>query len=360
MVICMRKMTKRAISAFSALLIFSLFCGLFPLNAYAATDITASFTDPIFLQLVYQRIGKTAPEPIYDTDAASITDLSIQNTAVESLAGLQHFVKLSYLQCWGNKLLTALPALPGSLTTLVCNGNDSLTALPALPSGIQVLYCNGNPLLTALPKLPTYLSQLACFHNALTSLPELPATLAYLDCEQNALTALPELPASLRTLDCNFNQLTALPALPNRLQDLTCSYNYLTDIDLTGLALNVFQCQNNLLDSQENIIGREAAKPSGYTFAPQGSKGYLNNMVVKAEAIKNNSCTSASWNALKNAIADSKALLNDANAARDQIAAQSLVLDRAMNGVITMWQSFINALLAPFRFIIIAIGAWFI
>jgi len=113
----------------------------------AGVDITAAFIDPNFRAEVYRTIGKTAPEPIYDTDVAGVTGLYVHKTQIQSLAGLEYFVGLETLYCFSNQL-TSLPALPVGLKTIWCEDNQ-LTSLPALPPGLEALKCYDN-LLTGI------------------------------------------------------------------------------------------------------------------------------------------------------------------------------------------------------------------
>jgi len=146
--------------------------GLEPLSV-ESVDITAAFTDTNFRAAVYEHIGKTAPAPIYDTDVAEITSLKISKVSLESLtngikslAGLEYFTSLTYLNC-RNTALRSLPALPDGLEELYCAENK-LTSLPSLPSGLRILDCQTNQL-TSLPPLTdlTRLTRLNCGWNRL-------------------------------------------------------------------------------------------------------------------------------------------------------------------------------------------------
>jgi len=139
-----------------------LLCGVCALGPHAATDITEEFTDPNFLAAVYAAIGKTAPEPIYDTDAEEVVELYIGWRGIRSLAGLEYFTGLESLDCSYNRL-TALPVLPSGLESLDCSHNR-LAVLPVLPSGLESLDCSYN-WLTALDVTGCPLTVLDCSHN---------------------------------------------------------------------------------------------------------------------------------------------------------------------------------------------------
>ena len=254
--------------ALAVLLAAALLCGAAPLMAGAeGIDITDKFTDPAFRAAVQEIIGK---DVILDTDVAGMTELDVSGVFIfdffgpfgdiSSLAGLEHFTALKYLNCELNQL-TTLPALPSELDTLECSFND-LTSLPVLPSTLETLHCYSNKL-TALPALPSSLEEISCDNNRLTALPALPSSLGFLSCSSNQLSELPALPSGLEVLVCFGNQLTVLPALPSSLTRLWCNMNQLTSLDLTGLQLKSLICDHN------NMKNISALK--GYT----GSDGTL-------------------------------------------------------------------------------------
>jgi uncharacterized repeat protein (TIGR01451 family) len=192
------------------------------------------------------------------------TSLNVGVAGIFDLTGIEYFVNLQELYCYGNNL-TALPELPGSLTYLSCDGNsltvlpdlpgsltelwctyNSLTVLPALPGSLTLLSCRNNSL-TALPALPGSLTHLNCSYNSLTALPALPGSLIHLWCNDNSLSALPELPGSLRLLDCAQCDLAGLPSLPSSLLGLYCHGNALSVLPALPGALTQLYCFNNAL-----------------------------------------------------------------------------------------------------------------
>jgi len=298
---------KRAISRVLAILLAGLLlCGVMAFAASAATDITAAFTDPAFRAAVQALIGKTQ---ILDTDVEWRTALVVDSMGIQSLAGLEYFRDLEFLDCSYNQI-TALPALPSGLDQLWCWDNQ-LSALPApLPTGLRELICNKNKLavlpalpsglvqldcsdnrLTALPALPPGLANISCQENQLTSLPALPASLEslwcwdnqlsalpalptglyQLDCDNNRLSALPALPPSLKILFCGGNQLSALPTLPLGLEKLTCGHNQLTSLDVTGLQLEILWCNHNKMASTSDVKGFTGTWGGMFLFDPQNS-----------------------------------------------------------------------------------------
>ena len=213
-------------------------------SAWAAIDITNSFTDTNFRAEVYAVVGKVAPAQIFDTDVSGIASLNVFSRSITSLAGIGHFTALKTLECSEN-LLTTLPALPSGLETLECS-NNQLTALPALPSGLETLNCRYNQL-TTLPALPTGLETLDCCANSLASLPILPSGLKKLNFSANKLTTLPTLPSGLESLYCGSTLLSSLPALPSGLKEFSCSMSQLTTLPALPPDLETLFCYNNQL-----------------------------------------------------------------------------------------------------------------
>jgi uncharacterized repeat protein (TIGR01451 family) len=190
-----------------------------------------------------------------DTTCSSIlseTILSINESDISDLTGLEYFDNLIFLDCSNNNL-NFLPSLPPTIETLLCN-NNQLTILPTLPPFLDIFYCSENNL-TSLPDLPATLTNFECYQNQLSSLPTLPSMLMYLACNNNLLTQLPTLPDSLVWLLCNQNQLTNLPELPQLLQILNCSYNLITELPTLSNSLQTFDCSNNLLTELPTLPG---------------------------------------------------------------------------------------------------------
>jgi len=236
----MDKLGKRLLAVVLAVL---LVCSMGIMRASAATDITGAFTDPNFLAVVRERIGKPTG-PIYDTDVQYIPSLSAAGMDITSLAGLEYFTALNTFDCQWNQL-TELPDLPLELTSLSC-GYNQLTVLPELPPDLEMLNCYDNQL-TSLPALPVGLVVLSCGGNLLTELPTLPSGLESLGCGENLLTVLPALPLGLTNLNCIINQLTELPALPSGLTDLNCGANPLTELPTLPSGLESLGCGGSLL-----------------------------------------------------------------------------------------------------------------
>lgn len=238
---------------FGLLLAFLLFA--LPPNcvatAYAATDITAAFTDPNFKAAVYLAIGKTAPKPILNTDVSAISTLNVANKNIMSLDGLQHFTTLTTLDCSGNELESLDLSANLYLTTLVCN-NSQLTELDVSKNTLLTgIYASFNYLTTLDVSKNVNLNTLDCAFNQLSTLDISKNTkLTTLDCAVNELTMLDiSKNTMLTTLDCSQNQLKSLnPSTNDKLTWLDASQNQLKTLNVSrNASLSTFYCSVNQL-----------------------------------------------------------------------------------------------------------------
>ncbi|MCL2855137.1 MAG: putative Ig domain-containing protein, partial [Defluviitaleaceae bacterium] len=236
-------------------------------------DITGDFTDINLLRHVRNMLGFDMLRPIYAADVAGITALTIPSgfgvNAVQSLAGLHHFVDMVYLTVHANQIsdvdLSALPALeslaimnnqltsidfspqPGILRTNLQNNNISQIDVSMLDELYWIsLANNGLASFTFAEGQP--IEVLALTSNTLTSLDisNLP-NLRELAIGQSAGLA------AQGALNLNNPSLTALVA----------DGMGLTDIDVSGVtALEVLHLQNNNFTSlafNDNPALRELA-----------------------------------------------------------------------------------------------------
>ncbi|MDR2360440.1 MAG: hypothetical protein LBD85_04050, partial [Oscillospiraceae bacterium] len=227
---------------------------------WAATDITDSFTDPNFRAAVYEKIGKTAPAPILDSDVNGITKLNVESGEIKSLAGIEHFTALTQLYCKGNQLTALDVSKNTALTSLLCDSNQ-LTALDVSENtALTSLWCIGNQLAALDVSKNTALTDLNCGSNLLTALDvSNNAALTSLVCSGNQLAVLDvSNNVELTSLNCGDDQLTVLDVSKNTaLKVLYCNNNQLTALDVSrNTALTNFNCAGNqlpALDVSTNI-----------------------------------------------------------------------------------------------------------
>jgi hypothetical protein len=207
-------------------------------GAFAQTDITVGM-DPNFLERVRNETGISSG-PIYSTDTrvTSLKELGVNDSEIFSLAGIEYFTALEYLDCMNN-FLTVLDV-------------STLTRL-------KEIYCINNSLTTLDVSMMPDLTYLNCAGNRLTALNVSGLTrLKHLECQSNLRTALnvSEL-TGLERLICNQNQLTSLNVSGLTLDNLECGHNLLTALDVSGMTgLRYLECQNNrLTNGTLNITG---------------------------------------------------------------------------------------------------------
>jgi len=236
--------------ALSAALAVLLLCFALPLMAGAAgIDITADFTDPNFRVKVYRQIGKTAPEPIYDTDVAGITYLDLQWSNIASLAGLEHFVGLKQLDC-SSIGLVQLPDLPAGLERLRCHDNE-LTALPSLPAGLKELDCSFNQL-TAVDVTGLALEWLYCIGNLMTDESDVIGfTGEFRFHPQGTKAALDALLQQARVMQANSDYALRCR---NKLRDAISQGQLIADDGSTPQRRQICQAQNDLESAMHNMV----------------------------------------------------------------------------------------------------------
>jgi thiol-disulfide isomerase/thioredoxin len=203
-------------------------------------------------------------------EAAAVTQINVYGNRIVSLAGIEYFTGLTYLNCQSNQLTLLDVSKNTALTYLHCAGNQ-LTSLDVSKNTVlTTLYCNGNftsldlSKNTALTELScggsnklasldlsknTALEYLVCSATQLTELDLSNNTaLTILNCSSSQLTSLNVSECGAITyLDCRFNQLTSLDVSAcTDLTTLTCFENQLTSLDISkNTALTSLWCDNN-------------------------------------------------------------------------------------------------------------------
>ena len=233
-----------------------------------------NFPDANFRTYVKDNFDTNSDDVLTDAEIAEVTSISVNNSDIKTLEGVEFFTALTMLECRGNQLTsldvsknTALQGLGcnenqltsldlsknTALTYLFCNENQ-LTSLDV--SGcteLIYLYCFSNQLTSLDLSKNTELQQLLCFSNQLTSLDVSGCTaLTILARYSNQLTSLDvSQNTALASLNCGTNQLTSLDVTKNTaLEELHCYSNQLTSLDVTkNTALEALDCNSNQLTS---------------------------------------------------------------------------------------------------------------
>ena len=226
-----------------------LFClQLAPANAQWVTIPDANFV--IKLQQLFPSCMNGNQMDTTCSLILNTTQLTVNNSNIYNLDGVQYFTNLIELNCDFN-YLSSLPTLPSLLQIIRCS-NNQLTSLPTLPISLIRLQCWNNQL-NSLPALTNTLERLACQYNQLTNLPLLPSSLIELNCSSNQLTSIPSLPASLLSFNTADNQLSNISSLPNNLQSFNCAINQFSGLPTLPPNLIELSCSQNQLTTLPNL-----------------------------------------------------------------------------------------------------------
>lgn len=146
------------------------------------------------------------------SEALAITKLWLYNANITNVGGLENFLNLTEMNCYGNSFSTMDLSPLTQLTRISISGNHIASLNVTGLSGVEWLNCNNNDLtgldLTGL----TNMYQLQCQNNQLTFLNISNATnLSSINCENNFLTNLNiSNVTSLNNLNCSNNNLNSL------------------------------------------------------------------------------------------------------------------------------------------------------
>ena len=183
-------------------------------NNIAGTGWNSSTQEPIS----YITIDTNTNGEIEQSEALLITSLKLTNCGISSLAGVEYFTNLKFLQC-DNYLATNLNTITNlNLSTLLnlevlgCNNIQLATLNVTGLINLKTLNCNANQLTNLNISNLINLVQLRCANNQLTSLVSINLT-------------------NLHFVDCSYNQLTSLDfSTVPYLYGLVCSNNNLSNI----------------------------------------------------------------------------------------------------------------------------------
>jgi hypothetical protein len=220
-------------------------------------DITATFTDPHFLDTIRSHLKKEVGEPIYADEAAALDSLTLRYKSVtheSNLDGIEYFKNLTYLDCSDFNLRELDLSANIELRRVFCAKNR-LESLRLPASGkLVVLDCPGNRLTSLDVSSMAELARLNCSANQLVGL----------DLTSNE---------KLTDLDCSDNRLRELDLVSNgKLTSLDCSDNQLESLDVSACAkLEFLSCERNALLSEQAVIGLDKSTLWGYSFRPQNA-----------------------------------------------------------------------------------------
>ena len=195
--------------------------------------------------------------------------LDISDQEIESLAGIEAFVNLEYLNCSGNPLTSLDVSAFSELRELYCN--NCFNQSPQSRS-----YENGVLDLSANMKLQI----LSCTDNGLTELilPDT-QTLSLIYCSNNQLTHLDVSKiTSLNYLYCYGNRLTQLDISNNiLLQNIVCGPQYTSDNSDQQLILTINESQQALWESSWKGNNYNVILADGLVHSSGGSGSNFGN-----------------------------------------------------------------------------------
>ena len=180
-------------------------------------SLVVNIPDDNFLNaLIELGVDTNGDGSISPSEAEAVQSLDVSEKSISDMTGIEAFVNLGSLTCWGNNLSTLDVSNNILLTSLNCSGNQISTLNVSHCEAIRFLNIHFNKL-TNLD-----VSDLIDLH--------------WLDCDDNQLTTLDvSNNISLTGLSCDHNQLTTLD-LSNQyeLHHLECGSNQLTRLDVSN------------------------------------------------------------------------------------------------------------------------------
>ena len=207
-----------------------------------AVDITNDFECPNFLEVVRSIVSTPSEnhtsERIYAADVRNITSITARVKNITSLAGIQHFTALEFLDVTSNQI-----------TQADFSNNPALKVLIAEINYLTQINLSHNPALETLSLVVNRLTELDVSNNrALNHLSVSFNPLTELDVSRNlALEGLFVLDGQLTELDISNNRA---------LKRVWLDYNKLTELDVSGNpALIWLSVKNNDMQNVYDVIG---------------------------------------------------------------------------------------------------------
>lgn len=204
-------------------------------------------------KLISSNFDNNGDGEIQVSEVQSATYLDVSQSNISDMTGIEEFINITYLTCFGNQITTLNLSNLTNLQTLYCNYNQLTTLNISGLTNIQTLNCNSNNLTSLDVSNMTNLNYLSCNTNQISSLNVSGLTsLTYLDCFLNQISLIDVISSvNLTDLNCSYNQITSLNISSlNNLVNLNCAGNQLTSLNINTLTtLQKLICNNNYLTS---------------------------------------------------------------------------------------------------------------
>lgn len=183
------------------------------------------------------------------SEVLKVYKLTIYNSEISDLSGIEYFTNLYSLSCSGNNLISLDESALTNLTYLDCSYNKFSSLDLSLLTKLEYLNCNNNQLTNLDVRALINLNSLGCEYNHLTNIDVSTLTnLEWLGCGGNLLISV-DLSAliNLWSLSCSNNLLTNLEINKlTKLKQIFCDHNLLTSLDISGLNnLTALFCESN-------------------------------------------------------------------------------------------------------------------
>lgn len=203
-------------------------------------------------KLIALGIDSGAPDnQVLTSSIDKLTSLDIPNSSITDLTGIQGFVSLTSLNCYGNQLTSLDVSKNIALQKLTCSSNPLTSLNVSTNIALENLECSSNLFTSLDVSANTALKYLSCSHTPLASLDLSKNTalegLSSISCQLTSLNVSKNI--LLESLDCSSNSITALDVSNNiALKYLDCGGNHLTTLDVSkNAALENLSCGNNQL-----------------------------------------------------------------------------------------------------------------
>ena len=220
-----------------------------------------NFPDSNFRSYVSNNIDKDSDGYLSNAEIAAVKTISVENSGISSLKGIECFTALEKLDCFKNQLTALDVSKNTALTWLKCSDNQLTSLNVSSCTALDSLTCSDNQLTSLNVSACTALAVLWCDNNQLIALNVSKNTaLTRLWCENNQLTILDvSNNTALESLNCSNNQLTSLNVSScTALEDLNGDDNQLTSLNVSACtALTWLYCNDNNLISL--ILGNNSA-----------------------------------------------------------------------------------------------------
>ncbi len=223
-------------------------------------------------------------DAVFTARISSVTNLDVSSENIADLTGIEDFVALTYINCYGNSLTTLDMSANTALTHLYCSNNFSLTTLNISTNTALIhLDCAYTYITTLDISTNTALTHLWCSYTSITTLNISTNTaLTLLQNNDNSLTVLDvSANTALTNLDCWNNSLTILDVSTNTvLTSLNCFNNSLTTLNLK----NGNNSNTTTMDATGNsnltciqVDDETNTPPTGMTWTKDATASYSDN-----------------------------------------------------------------------------------